>query len=91
MDCMFFLVQKEVTGEVLTCVQSVRMSLANGITKWSLEEEQNMTNAEKFEQVFGVKPDTECCPLECDENDGGMRCCRCEKRQWFKENYNGND
>jgi hypothetical protein len=67
------------------------MTLKNGLTKWLLEEEQNMTNAEKFEQVFGVKPDTECCPLECDENDGGMRCCKCEKRQWFKENYNGND
>lgn len=49
-----------------------------------------MINAEKFEKVFGYKPDTECCVLECEqfancpffeELDGG---CRCDS-WWFQE------
>jgi len=46
-----------------------------------------MTNAEKFEQVFGVKPDADCCPLFCADNDGFLKCFKCEKKNWFKEEY----
>lgn len=51
-----------------------------------------MTNAEKFEEVFGVEPDTGCCILMCEtmsypceyfeELDGG---CNCNK--WWYEQY----
>ena len=52
-----------------------------------------MTNAEKFEEVFGLVPDTESMVLECnikpsdrckyyEELDGG---CRCET--WWSEEY----
>lgn len=51
-----------------------------------------MTNAEKFEEVFGVEPDTSCCILMCEtmsypckyleELDGG---CNCNK--WWDEQY----
>ena len=47
-----------------------------------------MTNAEKFEEVFGVKPDPECCPLKCS-NDNGMFCFRCTDRDWFKDEFKG--
>lgn len=50
-----------------------------------------MTNAEKFEQVFGIKPDADCCPLDCEANNGGLRCFKCEKRNWFKEEYKEQD
>ena len=51
-----------------------------------------MTNAEKFEEVFGVEPDKGCCVLECetmsypceyfDESKGGCTC-----NEWWYENY----
>lgn len=55
-----------------------------------------MTNAEKFEEVFGIKPDTEFAVLDCpyelaekwnkckyyEELDGG---CHCET--WWNEQY----
>lgn len=46
-----------------------------------------MTNAEKFFEVFKIKADTECCPLECKDNDGGFMCFDCPNRRWFKEEY----
>ncbi len=46
-----------------------------------------MNNAEKFEQVFGMKADENCCPLACEDNDGGLRCFKCGKKNWFKEEY----
>ena len=49
-----------------------------------------MTNAEKFENTFGIKPDTEFGILNCPEDqcpyyeelDGG---CHCET--WWNEEY----
>ncbi len=46
-----------------------------------------MTNAEKFEQIFGIKPDENCCPLACDDDNGGLNCFGCDKRNFFKEIY----
>lgn len=52
-----------------------------------------MTNAEKFQEVFGYKPDIECCIMECEqfdncpfyeELDGG---CRCD--MWWNQEYKG--
>lgn len=47
-----------------------------------------MTNAEKFEEVFGVKPYTNCCPTtECGEcpanNWGGFDCAS----MWWNSEY----
>ena len=52
----------------------------------------NMTNAEKFEEIFGFKPDTEFGVIDCphetsecsyyEELDGG---CHCES--WWNETY----
>lgn len=55
-------------------------------------KENSMTNAEKFEEVFGFKPDTEFGVIDCslkksecpyyEELDGG---CHCEL--WWNETY----
>ena len=52
-----------------------------------------MTNAEKFEEVFGIKPDVESMTIDCPptmtrdckyfENNG----CHCEA--WWQEEYKG--
>lgn len=52
-----------------------------------------MTNAEKFEETFGFKPDVNCLVLRCPEYSGEKACpyyeedygCHCEK--WWKEAY----
>lgn len=48
-----------------------------------------MTNAEKFEEVFGIKPDIESMVIECPKileckycEDSG---CHCE--MWWREKY----
>ncbi len=54
-----------------------------------------MTNAEKFKEVFGVEPDTECMAIKCPEyvqnckywNDGYK--CHCE--EWWQEECKGHD
>jgi hypothetical protein len=48
---------------------------------------EKMINAEKFKEVFGVEPDKDCCPLDCMEYNGGLACIKCEKRNWFKEEF----
>lgn len=56
----------------------------------------NMTNAEKFEQVFGIKPDTETMVIDCpyEETNSWSKCpyyeeldggCRCDT--WWNEKY----
>lgn len=47
-----------------------------------------MTNGEKYEEVFGVKPDTYCCPtIECSEcpadNWGSFDCAS----RWWNSEY----
>ena len=53
-----------------------------------------MTNAEVFEKVFGIKPDTEFSVVECPFEYGNSECkyyeeldggCRCEL--WWQEEY----
>ena len=52
-----------------------------------------MTNAEKFEKVFGYFPDTSADVCECPEYSAGESCkynddygCHCE--DWWLEEYN---
>lgn len=56
-----------------------------------------MTNAEKFENTFGFKPDTEFGILNCPEDHDGSQCpyyeeldggCHCET--WWNEEYKPN-
>lgn len=51
-----------------------------------------MTNAEKFEEVFGVKPDTETMVLECTHaaNDCVYFSNGCHCERWWKEPYEAN-
>lgn len=49
-----------------------------------------MTNAEKFEEVFGIKPDIESMVIDCPKSS--MDCkywedagCHCE--MWWREKY----
>ena len=57
-----------------------------------------MTNAEKFESVFKIKPDTEFGILECPQDHAGSQCpyyeeldggCHCET--WWNEEYKNDD
>ena len=50
-----------------------------------------MTNAEKFEEVFGIKPDTEVIAIDCNSWD---KCpyreefdCGCRCDVWWDEKY----
>lgn len=56
-----------------------------------------MTNAEKFENTFGFKPDTEFGIFDCPEDYAGSQCpyyeeldggCHCET--WWNEEYKPN-
>lgn len=56
-----------------------------------------MTNAEKFENTFGFKPDTEFGILNCPKDHDGSQCpyyeeldggCHCET--WWNEEYKPN-
>lgn len=56
-----------------------------------------MTNAEKFENIFGFKPDTEFSIFDCPEDYAGSQCpyyeeldggCHCE--EWWNEEYKPN-
>ena len=58
-----------------------------------------MTNAEKFEEVFGVKPDTDALVLDCPSNNMYMiemcpyydlytRQCHCD--EWWYQTYTCN-
>lgn len=53
-----------------------------------------ITNAEKFEEVFGFKPDTEFGIINCPQDHAGSQCpyyeeldggCHCET--WWNEEY----
>ena len=52
-------------------------------------KEKEMTNAEKYEEVFGIKPDKNCCPTDSCEN------CPAEKKEplclckWWDSEYKG--
>lgn len=48
-----------------------------------------MTNAEKFEEVFGFKPNRNLCympdEVECPNTD----CDKCKYNKWLKEEWTG--
>lgn len=46
-----------------------------------------MTNAEKYQEVFGLIPDTSNCPTE----DCSFCPNRCNSYVWWNEEYKGND
>ena len=51
-----------------------------------------MTNAEKYEEVFGFKPDTYSCPTRYCKNcpEDKSRSCRLNDNiRWWKREYNG--
>lgn len=53
-----------------------------------------MTNAEKYQEVFGFPPDKGNCPTECC-NFCPLDCCDANgpasRNDWWDEEYKGND
>lgn len=52
------------------------------IMAWAKEHPIN-TNADKFKEVFGFIPDSECCPSKCPENG----CINCEYKHFWSQEY----
>lgn len=54
-----------------------------------------MTNAQKYEEVFGMKPETSSCPTnDCKvcpcgiiDNKGGLACFASRTEEWWKSEY----
>ena len=66
---------------------------AQAVEEWS-KENPIKTNAQKFEEVFGIAPTQKVCLfLECNENGGGFvdgelgGCAKCKLNNWWDEPY----
>ena len=52
-----------------------------------------MTNAEKYEEIFGIKPDMTSCPtrkcVECPLYNTNTHLCGQDTRMWWVSDYKG--